>query len=589
MVRERLAAYAAFAPSRRLAEALSRRRSGRRAAVASTRPTRRAGCSRSGRTSASAAPATSAPIVERAARGGRLEPGRAAGRRRRRSSRPAGSPMGCASSRAPLLHDLYRVDRRRCPALRVRLEASDRPGGRDRSTRPRPQLGGLRRGVRIAYERLRARLDSLVHSELAGALQEPIVTLRNGPLRRARPRRRPGRVRGHRPRPVGQRPDALRRAAHRGRPRERLARGAAGRDRPRRSASSTSSRPTSGASATASAPTSRRSRASTYWMCRARLAEEMDAIRPCRVARRRGRRCCRRATRASPGDGRARSTSGSAASTRRSSSPAPTPAARPSRCGPSACSRSCTRRGSTCPRRPAARCRSSATSSPTSATSSRWRSRSRRSAATCGRSSRIVEAAGAGTPRAPRRARRGHGPDGGLGARPGAPRPLHPRRRARHRDDPLRRAQDVRATTTPQGAQRLGRVRPRDARADVPPLDRPAGHEPGVRHRRAARPARPSWSRMPARGSPSAQQEFESTLASIREASARRSASPRRARARRSGSAAAALEEAEDERRRARAERHAVARRRRVARPTWRSARSRPRSPSCAARWPARR
>jgi hypothetical protein len=26
--------------------------------------------------------------------------------------------------------------------------------------------------VRIAYERLRARLDSLVHSELAGALQE---------------------------------------------------------------------------------------------------------------------------------------------------------------------------------------------------------------------------------------------------------------------------------------------------------------------------------------------------------------------------------------------------------------------------------
>ncbi len=35
--------------------------------------------------------------------------------------------------------------------------------------------------MRIAYERLRARLDTLVHSsELGGALQEPIITLRNG-------------------------------------------------------------------------------------------------------------------------------------------------------------------------------------------------------------------------------------------------------------------------------------------------------------------------------------------------------------------------------------------------------------------------
>ena len=34
--------------------------------------------------------------------------------------------------------------------------------------------------MRIAYDRLRRRLDSLVSSELGSALQEPIVTLRNG-------------------------------------------------------------------------------------------------------------------------------------------------------------------------------------------------------------------------------------------------------------------------------------------------------------------------------------------------------------------------------------------------------------------------
>jgi DNA mismatch repair protein MutS2 len=44
-----------------------------------------------------------------------------------------------------------------------------------------PRLGGLRRAVRVAYDRLRTRLDQLVHSgELAGALQEPLVTLRGG-------------------------------------------------------------------------------------------------------------------------------------------------------------------------------------------------------------------------------------------------------------------------------------------------------------------------------------------------------------------------------------------------------------------------
>ena len=43
-----------------------------------------------------------------------------------------------------------------------------------------PRLGALRAAVRVAYDRLRRRLDTLVGSELGGALQEPIVTLRNG-------------------------------------------------------------------------------------------------------------------------------------------------------------------------------------------------------------------------------------------------------------------------------------------------------------------------------------------------------------------------------------------------------------------------
>ena len=43
-----------------------------------------------------------------------------------------------------------------------------------------PRLGGLRAAVRVAYDRLRRRLDALVGAELGIALQEPIITLRNG-------------------------------------------------------------------------------------------------------------------------------------------------------------------------------------------------------------------------------------------------------------------------------------------------------------------------------------------------------------------------------------------------------------------------
>ena len=96
---------------------------------------------------------------------------------------------------------------------------------------------------------------------------------------------------------------------------------------------------------------------------------------------------------------------------------------------------------------------------------------------------RIVEAAGEGMPRAARRAGCRHRPDRGLRPRPGAPGPLHPCRRARGRDDALRGAQDLR----PQRHRR--RATPRSsstsshAQPDVPPVHRPAGHQPGVRDR----------------------------------------------------------------------------------------------------------
>ena len=101
---------------------------------------------------------------------------------------------------------------------------------------------------------------------------------------------------------------------------------------------------------------------------------------------------------------------------------------------------------------------------------------------------RIVEAAGPGHARPARRARRRDGSDRGIGARPGAPRPLRPGRCAHRGDDPLRRAQGLRPHDT-GGAQRVGRVRPRHAQPDVPADDRPAGRQPGVRDRRAARAA----------------------------------------------------------------------------------------------------
>jgi DNA mismatch repair protein MutS2 len=118
------------------------------------------------------------PWVERAARGGRLEPAHFLDIA---VTLEAAARLGDALSgdRRPLLRDLAR-DIHPLPSLRNTLQRSFDPTGQLLDTAS-PRLGGLRRAVRVAYDRLRVRLDQFVHSgELAGSLQEPIVTLRGG-------------------------------------------------------------------------------------------------------------------------------------------------------------------------------------------------------------------------------------------------------------------------------------------------------------------------------------------------------------------------------------------------------------------------
>ncbi len=117
------------------------------------------------------------PWIGRAARGGRLDPQQflEIAETLDAASRLATS---LADERRPLLRD---VGRRLhpLPALRSTLARSFDPTGELLDTAS-PRLGPLRGAVHVAYDRLRRRLDALVGSELGGALQEPIVTLRNG-------------------------------------------------------------------------------------------------------------------------------------------------------------------------------------------------------------------------------------------------------------------------------------------------------------------------------------------------------------------------------------------------------------------------
>ncbi len=177
LIVERLAAATSFPPSRRLAEALAPSPDPVIVARAldETDQTRELLSEHPG--IGVGAAHDIGPWVGRAARGGRLDPGHfleiadtldAAARLQ----------TSLADDRRPLLRELAR-EIHPVPSLRSTLARSFDPTGELLDTAS-PRLGGLRAAVRIAYDRLRRRLDSLVGSELGGALQEPIVTLRNG-------------------------------------------------------------------------------------------------------------------------------------------------------------------------------------------------------------------------------------------------------------------------------------------------------------------------------------------------------------------------------------------------------------------------
>ncbi len=178
LVRGRLAAATGFPPGRRLAEAL----------LPSPDPVLvEIGLEETSQARALIAEHPSAgiggahdigPAVDRAARGGRLDAAQFAAIAQ---TLEAGSRLRdvLADDRRALLHALAR-ELHPLPGLRSTLERSFDPAGELLDTAS-ARLGALRRATRHAYERLRTRLEQLVHSsDVGGALQDPIVTLRNG-------------------------------------------------------------------------------------------------------------------------------------------------------------------------------------------------------------------------------------------------------------------------------------------------------------------------------------------------------------------------------------------------------------------------
>ncbi len=177
LVRERLAGHTSFPPGRRLAEALvpspepvivarGLEETDQARALLEERPGVGVGAAHD-----------IGPWVDRATRGGRLDPVHFL---ELADTIEAATRLRAALSedRRPLLHELAR-DLHALPAVRATLARSFDPSGELLDTAS-ARLGPLRNAVRIAYDRLRRRLDSLVGSELGDALQEPIVTLRNG-------------------------------------------------------------------------------------------------------------------------------------------------------------------------------------------------------------------------------------------------------------------------------------------------------------------------------------------------------------------------------------------------------------------------
>ena len=277
------------------------------------------------------------PAIERAARGGRLDAGPVP--RDRRDARRDRAPRHVARRRAAAA--AARPRPRAPPAAGAALARWRAASTRSASCSTPPRRGSAGCGRRSASPTTGCGGGSTRSSasELGGALQEPIVTLRNGryvvPVKAEA--RSPGQ--GHRPRRVGQRPDAVHRAARRRRARQRLARGAGRRGTRRSRGSSTSCRRSSAANADAAARDARRARPvrllggqgaarrPRWTPIRAETADRPEVVllsarhpgpdRPRRPDRHPARRRLHGARR-----DRAR-----------------TPAARPSRCGRSGCSR----------------------------------------------------------------------------------------------------------------------------------------------------------------------------------------------------------------------------------------------------------
>jgi DNA mismatch repair protein MutS2 len=177
LLRERLADLTSFGPSRRLAETLQPSadpvivaraldETDQARALLVERPDVGIGAAHD-----------IGPLIERAARGGRLDP-EAFLSIADTLDATARLATSLADERRALLRDLGRA-LHPLPAVRSTLARSFDPVGELLDTAS-PRLGGLRAAVRVAYDRLRRRLDALVGAELGNALQEPIVTLRNG-------------------------------------------------------------------------------------------------------------------------------------------------------------------------------------------------------------------------------------------------------------------------------------------------------------------------------------------------------------------------------------------------------------------------
>jgi DNA mismatch repair protein MutS2 len=178
LVRARLASVAGFPPGRRLTEALEPSADAVVVARGLAETSQARGFIAEHPGAGIGGSKDIGPWIERAARGGRLDAPQFLDIA---VTLEAAARLGDALSgeRRPLLRELARGIHP-LPSLRNVLGRSFDPAGEFLDTAS-PRLGGLRRSVRVAYERLRGRLDQFIHSgELAGSLQEPIVTLRGG-------------------------------------------------------------------------------------------------------------------------------------------------------------------------------------------------------------------------------------------------------------------------------------------------------------------------------------------------------------------------------------------------------------------------